>query len=93
MISNFHWKKLKKKQRRPKIRPKLGQNWKKLVKDGYYVHFETKKYMKKYKIGVFYNKKKHDNLLSVEKKNKKKLGMSQNEAETGPKFVKIGKNW
>ena len=70
----------------------MGQNWQKLVKDRYYVHFETKKDIKKYKIGVFYNKKNMTIYYQL-KKNEKKLGMSQNEATTGPKFVKIGKNW
>ena len=42
----------------PKLR-KIGNIW-------YYVHFEKKKYVKNYKVGVFLNKKRHDKLLSVE---------------------------
>ena len=58
------------------------------------MHFETKKYIKKYKIGVFYNKKKHDNLLSVEKKIKKNWGCPKMRPKLGQnlsKLAKIGK--
>ena len=51
------------------------------------MHYDPKKYTKNYKMSVIQNK-----VLSV-KKNWKKIGMSQNQAEIELKFVKIGKNW
>ena len=51
MITSYQLKKMKEKQGRLKIRPKLGRNLSKLVKNWYYVHLETKKYIKNIKLG------------------------------------------
>ena len=54
MISYNQLKKIGKKQGCPKIGQnwaKICQNWQKLVKNRYYVHFETKKYIKNIKQG------------------------------------------
>ena len=53
MISYYQLKKIRKKSRDA---PKLGQNWaescQKLVKNWYYVHFDTRKYIKNSKMRV-----------------------------------------
>ena len=92
MISYCHLKKIKKKNRDV---PKLGQNWaescqnwQKLVKNWYYVHFETKKYIKKYKIGVFQNKEDMISYYQL-KKISKKVRMDKNQV----KMVKNEENW
>ena len=56
MISYYQLKKkLNKKVGMSQNWAKICQNWQNLVKIWYYVYFETKKYIKKYKFRLFQN--------------------------------------
>ena len=96
MISYFQLTKIEKNIRDiPKIGrklSKLAKNSKKLVKNWYYVHFDTKKYIKNSKMKVIQNKEEMISYCHL-KKIEKKTRTSQNQAEIGQKVVKIGKNW
>ena len=93
MISYCNLKKIKKKN---KDVPKLGrnwaesfQNWQKLVKNWYYVHFDPKNYIKNSKMRVIQNKKEMISYYQLTKIEKKYQG----HPKIRPKFVKIGKKW
>ena len=74
IISYYQLRNLKKNVGTSRNQEKLGRNMSKLAKIGnnwYYVHFETKKYIKNIK-QEYSRLKKHDKLLSVGKKLEKK---------------------
>ena len=90
MISYFQLTKIEKNIRDiPKIGrklSKLAKNSKKLVKNRYYVHFDTKKYIKNSKMKVIQNKEEmisYCHLKQIEKKNKEVPKLGRNRAKSG----------
>ena len=70
---------------------KLAKNSKKLVKNWYYVHFDTKKYIKNSKMRVIQNKEDMISYCNLKKIKKKKQGRPKTRPKLGQKFSKMRK--